>query len=192
MPSQTIRILGGDLRRRIITVPVGLDVRPTSARAREALFNRLLHGGFGQDGGNIMAGARVADLCCGTGALAFEALSRGASSAVLVDKDRRVLDNARLNAEDLGIAEACAFINAALPAGIPGGPFDLVFCDPPYASELAAPVAAALLERRVLSPLGILCIETQSKRHAEAPPGFTLLDLHQYGAAQLMLLRPTE
>ena len=93
--------MGGELRRRTIDVPAGLDVRPTSARAREALFNRLSHGGFGQDGGNILAGARVADLCCGTGALAFEALSRGAESAVLVDQDRRVLNLARRNAEAL-------------------------------------------------------------------------------------------
>ena len=189
MRPQTIRILGGELRRRTIDVPAGLDVRPTSARAREALFNRLSHGGFGQDGGNILAGARVADLCCGTGALAFEALSRGAESAVLVDQDRRVLNLARRNAEALGISEACSFVKVALPAGIPSGPFDLVFSDPPYSLGLDEPIAVGLLSKDALSADGILCIETPSKRQASVPPGFALLDLRQYGAAQLMLLR---
>ncbi len=189
MRPQSIRILGGSLRRRTIAVPAGIDVRPTSARAREALFNQLLHGGYGPDGGNILAGARVADLCCGTGALAFEALSRGASHAVLVDQDRRVLELARQNADALVIGDACSFVNAALPSGIPNGPFDLVFCDPPYATDMAEAVAAALLAKGALARGGILCLETPAKRQTPGIPGLSLLDLHQYGAAQLMLLR---
>ena len=190
MRPQSIRILGGTLRRRAIDVPAGLDVRPTSARAREALFNRLLHGGYGRDGGNILAGAVVADLCCGTGALAFEALSRGAASATLVDQDRRVMDLARANGEQLGIADACQFLTARLPAGIPAGPFDLVFADPPYSLDLSGPIAEALLAKGALAQNAVLCIEASSKSKLPVPAGYTMLDLHQYGAAQLMLLKP--
>lgn len=188
MRPQSIRILGGTLRRRTIAVPAGIDVRPTGARAREALFNRLMHGGFGPDGGNILAGARVADLCCGTGALAFEALSRGAASAVLVDKDRRVLDLARDNAESLDVSSACTFINAALPLGLPRGPFDLIFMDPPYDSGLAVPMLEHLATQGGLVDGTIICLEMAANDRSVLPPAYVVQDDRTYGAARIILL----
>jgi 16S rRNA (guanine966-N2)-methyltransferase len=187
---QQVRILGGSLRGRAIDAPPGLDVRPTAARTREALFNLLLHGGHGPDGGNILAGAHIADLCCGTGALAFEALSRGAATAVLVDKDHHTLRLAEQNATKLGIAGQCRFVQAALPDGMPPGPFDLVFSDPPYGAGLSQPIAAALRGRPALSAHGLLCLELPSAEPLGDFDGYERIDLRQYGAASILLLRP--
>ena len=185
---QQVRILGGALRGRRIDVPPGVRVRPTAARTREALFNMLIHGGYGPDGGNILAGARVADLFCGTGALAMEALSRGAASALLVDRDHRTLDLARANADRLGLAARCAWLCAALPCPLPGGPFDLVLLDPPYGQALAEPVLAALLAQKAVAPGAIVAVETGSAEALAFPPAFTLMEERTYGAATLRLL----
>lgn len=185
---QSIRVLGGMLRGRSIAVPPGMDVRPTAARTREALFNLLMHGRFGTDGGNILAGARVADLCCGSGALAFEALSRGAAHAVLVDQDRRTLDLALKNAEHLGVAGQCTAFCTPLPAKIPHGPFDVVFLDPPYRSGLARPILESLIENASLTEGAIVCVETETKHRLEPPQPMTLLDERTYGAARILIL----
>ncbi len=187
-PPQSIRILGGTLRGRTIAVPSGMDVRPTAARTREALFNLLMHGRFATDGGNILAGARVADLCCGSGALAFEALSRGAAHAVLVDQDRRTLDLAEKNAEHLGVAAQCTPVCATLPARIPHGPFDLVFLDPPYRSGLARPILEKIIDGAALATGAIVCVETETKHRFAPPPPMTVLDERTYGAARILIL----
>ena len=187
---QQVRILGGTLRGRAIAAPPGLDVRPTAARTREALFNLLMHGGYGPDGGNILAGAHVADLCCGTGALAFEALSRGAASAVLADKDRRTLHLAEQNAAKLGLAGQCRFVQAVLPGGVSGGPFRVIFLDPPYHAGLAEPIAASVLARQAITAGGLLCLEVPAAEPPGPFPGYVQIDLRQYGAAAIVLLQP--
>ena len=186
---QAVRILGGSLRGRSIEVPPGLGVRPTASRTREALFNLLLHGGYGADGGNILAGARVADLCCGSGALAFEALSRGAASAVLVDQDRRTLDLARKNAAKLGLEAECTFIAMNLPGAVSGGPFDVVFLDPPYQEGLTVPILETMLRTGAIGPGSIVCAETGAKEQLEAPASLVLVDDRAYGAARLHIFR---
>ncbi|HET8592654.1 MAG TPA: RsmD family RNA methyltransferase [Solirubrobacterales bacterium] len=115
-----LRITGGELRGRRLKVPRG-DVRPTTERVREAVFSIL----------GEVSGARVLDLFCGSGALAVEALSRGAAEATLVDSDPRT---ARDNLEALGLEErartvrsdAARFLGRAEQRS-----FDLVLCDPP-------------------------------------------------------------
>ena len=186
---QQVRILGGTLRGRAIAAPPGLDVRPTAARTREALFNLLMHGGYGPDGGNILAGAHVADLCCGTGALAFEALSRGAASAVLADKDRRTLHLAEQNAAKLGLAGQCRFVQAVLPGAVSGGPFQVIFLDPPYQSGLTAPILNALLQCGAIADGTIVAAETGTAEQLEAPAAMTLVDDRTYGAARLRVFR---
>ena len=186
----SIRILGGTLRGRGIEVPTGLDVRPTTARTREALFNLLLHGGYGTDGGNILAGARVADLFCGTGALAFEALSRGAASATLIDSDEPHLRTARRNAERLGVAAACTFRRMVLPQGMPEGPFDLVLLDPPYAAGLEQAVLEALVMSQTVRPRGLIACETAAGSPLSAPPGLWEIDDRRYGTARLRFFQP--
>ncbi len=111
-------------------VPAGARVRPTAERVREALFSIL---------GHDLAGLVVLDAYAGSGALGFEALSRGARRATFLESDRRVAGVIRRNAQDLGVAERavvlCGRAEDLLPRGEAGGPFDLVFADPPYVSE---------------------------------------------------------
>jgi 16S rRNA (guanine966-N2)-methyltransferase len=148
-----LRITGGELGGRRIRVPRG-DVRPTTERVREAVFSIL---------GNI-AGARVLDLFCGSGALAIEALSRGASEATLVDTRPAT---ARRNLESLGLvqrartvrSDAARFLRRAEASS-----FDLVLCDPPY--RLADRLAGDLdpLIRRALANGGRVMVETSPDR----------------------------
>ncbi len=144
-----LRISGGELGGRRIRVPKG-DVRPTTERVREAVFSILAD----------VSGSRVLDLFCGSGALAIEALSRGASEATLVDTHPRT---ARENVERLGLSErarvvrsdATRFLRRAEP-----GAFDLVLCDPPY--RLADRLATDLgpLIRETLAESGRAMIES--------------------------------
>jgi len=148
-----LRITGGEFGGRRIRVPRG-DVRPTTERVREAVFSIL---------GNI-AGARVLDLFCGSGALAIEALSRGASEATLVDTRPAT---ARRNLESLGLvqrartvrSDAARFLRRAEASS-----FDLVLCDPPY--RLADRLAGDLdpLIRRALANGGRVMVETSPDR----------------------------
>jgi 16S rRNA (guanine966-N2)-methyltransferase len=116
-----MRIIGGELGGRTLVAPRGWRVRPTSDRVREAIFSAL---------GDV-GGAVVLDLYCGTGALAIEALSRGAERAVLVDRDTRP---ALGNVERLGLGERATLVRADVPRWLADrdGGFDLVFVDAPY------------------------------------------------------------
>jgi 16S rRNA (guanine966-N2)-methyltransferase len=131
-----MRITGGTLRSRSLIAPRGQATRPTSDRVREALFGILSSAG-------ALEGARVLDLYAGTGALSFEALSRGASHATLVESSREALAAIRENARALGLADRVRVIPSDAGAAArrlarqappsPGAPFDLVFADPPWA-----------------------------------------------------------
>jgi 16S rRNA (guanine966-N2)-methyltransferase len=121
-----VRVIAGAYKGRRLQTPPGLDVRPTSDRVREALFSIL---------GDRVDGSRVLDLFAGSGALAIEALSRGADSAVLVESDRRAVAAIRANLDAIGDAgarvepvDALAWLRRAR------GEYDLVFLDPPYSS----------------------------------------------------------
>jgi 16S rRNA (guanine966-N2)-methyltransferase len=128
-----VRIVAGELKGRRLASPPrrSADVRPTSDRAREALFSIL---------GDV-SGARVLDLFCGTGALGLEAISRGATGAVLVDSDPRL---ARRNVAELGLAERCEVVRSDALRYLADSEdsFDLILCDPPYA--LAARIGTDL------------------------------------------------
>jgi 16S rRNA (guanine966-N2)-methyltransferase len=123
-----MRVIAGELKGRPLVAPRGWKVRPTSDRVREAIFSAL---------GDAVAGARVLDLYCGTGALAIEALSRGAAAAVLVDRDTRP---ALGNVQSLGLADRVELVRSdagrwlSAREGEDGSParFDLVFVDAPY------------------------------------------------------------
>ena len=136
-----MRIVGGRLKGRVLSAPASRAIRPTSERLRESIFDILEHRFPGH-----IEGARVVDLFAGTGALAIEALSRGARFALFVDNgaDARALLRANVEALALGgvtrIWRADATKLAAAPAG---GPFDLAFLDPPYGQGLASPALAA-------------------------------------------------
>src|SRR3984893_15924457 len=123
-----MRITGGIYRSRALHAPRGLATRPTSDRVREALFGILSAAG-------AVEGARVLDLYAGTGALALEALSRGASRAILVESSRNALAALRANVTSLGLEKrtwiAATDVGRAARRLADKGPFDLVFADPP-------------------------------------------------------------
>lgn len=175
------RIIAGAARGRRLTVP-SEGTRPTTDRVREALFGRLDHllGGF--------AGTRVLDLYAGSGALGLEAASRGATTVVLVERDRRAAAVARANAAAVGVpgVQVAALAVSAYLAG-PPAPFDLVLADPPY--SVAASEVEALLGRLVdgwLAEEGVVVVERPTRGGAFSwPEGIVALRHSAYGETTL-------
>ena len=166
-----MRVIGGYLGGRPLLAPKGWKVRPTPARAREAIFSAL--------GG--VEGAIVADLYAGTGAMAIEAVSRGAASAVLVDREIRPAEG---NIRHLELVDRCEVVRADVPVwlGSMTGEerFDLVFLDPPY--RLWPPLSeeiAPLLEP-IMAPGGRVVVESGSGQVPRLP-GFETVRERRYG-----------
>ena len=122
-----MRVVGGTARGRRLEAPAGTTVRPTSDRAREAIFNSLTSLG-------VLEGATVLDLFAGTGAMGIEALSRGAASATFVERDRAALVAIKANLQALGFTGRVVPGDAVAHAGLVG-PVDVAFVDPPYAFD---------------------------------------------------------
>ncbi len=143
-PGQ-VRIIGGDWRSRRITFDSESGIRPTPDRVRETLFNWLR---------DTVPGARCLDLFAGSGALGFEALSRGAKSAVFVDEDIRVVQQLQANITALGAGNAAVVWSNAFDylAGCTQGPFDIVFLDPPFRDHILGECAARLERHHLLAP----------------------------------------
>ena len=136
-------------------------MRPTSDRAREALFDILAHGRFADR--PVFADARVLDAFAGTGALGLEALSRGAAQASFIEKDKGVLALLRGNIAALGEEENAAVLAAdALHPPSAAAPVTLAFLDPPYGEDLAAPARAALAAAGWLAPDALVVVEVMN------------------------------
>lgn len=152
----SLRIIAGEFGGRRIEAPGGRGTRPTRAVVREAWFNVL---------GERVAGARVLDLFAGSGALGFEALSRGASHVCFVESNRAVLSLLRRNIEVLGATSRCEVVNADALAVVSdlatggGRAWDLVLADPPYSGEAAAQLISAFNHRAFST---VLCVEHAS------------------------------
>ena len=184
-----MRIVGGRHRGRRLLAPPGDAVRPTSDRAREALFNILSHGRLAASG-LPFADAVVLDAFAGTGALGLEALSRGAAEAVFIERDHGALAALRRNIETLGETDRTRIMpgDATRP---PRGTAAcaVAFLDPPYRSGLAGPALTALAAAGWLTPEALVVIETAAGEEFPPGEGFTLLDERVYGAARLAFLR---
>jgi 16S rRNA (guanine966-N2)-methyltransferase len=181
-----LRIIAGRHRGRRLEPPQG--VRPTAARAREAVFDILAHPRFAP--GVIYEDARVLDAFAGTGAMGLEALSRGARFATFLERDRAARQAliATLDAWDES-GRAAVLTGDALKPPRASGPCELVFLDPPYGEPVAAAALAALAAAGWFAP-GALAVVELAARAAFAPPGgFTLLDERGYGAAHILFLR---
>src|SRR5216684_3872173 len=158
-----LRIVGGSHRGRRLVAPSGELVRPTSDRAREALFNILSHGNFAASG-LLFADRPVLDAFAGTGALGLEALSRGASAAAFIENEWEALAALRRNVAMLDESER-AYIVAGDATRPPPAAFAsaLAFLDPPYRSGLAAPALAALATGGWLTPDALAVIEVAAR-----------------------------
>jgi 16S rRNA (guanine966-N2)-methyltransferase len=184
-----MRIVGGRHRGRQLETPADLPIRPTSDRARQALFNILEHGKLTQGGLSPVRGARVLDAFCGTGALGIEALSRGAAHAVFLDSDAAALRLARRNAAQAGETAQATFLPADATRPPPADqPCTLVFLDPPYDQDVLEPAVAALSKSGWIGAGAILVAEVERRRDV-ALSGYTLVDERRYGKAKLLFYR---
>ncbi|MEX0808280.1 MAG: 16S rRNA (guanine(966)-N(2))-methyltransferase RsmD [Dongiaceae bacterium] len=187
-----MRIVAGRHKGRRIAAPEGQDVRPTSDRARESLFNILAHNprlGAGEDGAPIRD-AIVLDGFAGSGALGLEALSRGAAHAIFLDSDFQALRSIKANAETLGEMANATILKADATKPPPAiRAASLVFLDPPYGKGLAAPALAALAAAGWIAPGAIVSVETGPGENFVAPEGFEMIDERRYGKATITLLR---
>jgi 16S rRNA (guanine966-N2)-methyltransferase len=185
-----MRIVAGRHRGRNLAAPRGRTTRPTAARAREGLFNILAHGGFGADGGSAINGACVLDAFAGTGAFAFEALSRGAASATLLDLDENAVEAARANARALGeTGSTHIFRMDAVRPRAAHGVHDLVFLDPPYGLKLGSRALLALGAKGWIEKDALVIIEIGAKEDFTLSAGFEAISERNFGAARFVLMR---
>lgn len=175
-----MRVVGGALGGRRLSAPQGMATRPTSDRVREALFNVL----------GDLGGASVLDLYAGTGALAIEALSRGASRAVVVESARAALVVIRQNLDALGLSPCVKIVAQPVLRALPNlrasAPFDVVFLDPPYALLREA---ADVLEKvaPLCSPSAAIVLEHASRDAAPEPSALARIETRVYGDTAISL-----
>ncbi|MDV2988007.1 UNVERIFIED_CONTAM: 16S rRNA (guanine(966)-N(2))-methyltransferase RsmD [Methylobacteriaceae bacterium AG10] len=172
-----MRIVGGEWRGRRLAGPKAEGIRPTSDRLREALFNVLAHA---YD--DVVEDAVVLDLFAGTGALGFEALSRGAARAIFVDEGRQAGALIREGIAALGCETRARLIQRdATRLGPAPDAASLVFCDPPYRKGLAPAALAAAAAGGWLSPGALVLVEEAAEAGPVLPPGFAELERRSYG-----------
>ncbi|MGH7914484.1 MAG: 16S rRNA (guanine(966)-N(2))-methyltransferase RsmD [Candidatus Binataceae bacterium] len=184
-----MRIVGGQLRSRPLAGPKSDGLRPTSDRAREALFNILTHAYA-----DPITGARVLDLFAGTGALGIEAISRGAAFALFVDEGVEARALLRANVETLGLGGVTRIFRrdaTRLGPVHPLQPFDLIFADPPYEQGLAEKALASARDGGWLTPQALLVVEEAADAGFVAPDGFTQLERRKYDDTEFMFLKVT-
>ena len=177
-----MRIIAGQWRGRKLTTPEGMATRPTADRVRETLFNMLASriGSF--------EGLRVADLYAGSGALGFEALSRGADFACFVEQDVQAVAAIRANMESLGAVERAQLLARSASPLPPSQPFDLIFADPPYSPGSGSAVVDEALRARWAESGTWMAIETE--RGDSIEPNRCQIDAaRDVGRARLTLLR---
>jgi 16S rRNA (guanine966-N2)-methyltransferase len=184
-----MRIIAGKFRGRSLVAPKGDATRPTADRTRESVFNILA----ARDD-VAFDGARIVDLYAGSGALGFEALSRGGAFCLFIETDHAARGAIRDNIEALGLFgetrlhRRSATILGAKPAGV-GPAFTLAFLDPPYAKDLAAPTLAALRAGGWLAQGALVIVEQGERETPASVEGFEEVDRRTYGAAQIGLYR---
>ena len=182
-----MRIVGGRLKGRALLAPASRAIRPTSERLRESIFDILEHRFAGQ-----IEGVRVVDLFAGTGALAIEALSRGARFALFVDNGAEARALLRANVEALALGGVTRIWRAdatKLGSAPAGGPFGLAFLDPPYGQALAGPALASLIEGGWLEANALCVVEEAAKVEIVAPDGLARLDERTYGDTKIAIFQ---
>lgn len=183
-----MRVISGNLRGKKLYSLEGLNTRPTLDRVKEALFNILQLD---------IPNAKVLDLFSGSGALAIEALSRGAKEAVLCDNSKQAINIINKNLEETrqkekSIVLNCDYTLALKKLGKDGKKFDIIFLDPPYESDFAVKAVEELLELNLLDEDGIIIIETDSnfkKTELEKNIKIKIYNERKYGKVNLIFIR---
>jgi 16S rRNA (guanine(966)-N(2))-methyltransferase RsmD len=178
-----MRIFGGIAKGRVLSAPKGVDLRPSTDRTRLGLFNAI---------GALVPACRFLDLCCGTGAVGVEALSRGAARVVFVDSDRRCIDAVRTTLKAFGLPENAwelvpSDAQRALARLAGGQGFDLVYVDPPYDAALGKPLLQGLVQHKLLKDDAATRVILEHAGREESPlvPGLALFRRYEHGAASL-------
>jgi 16S rRNA (guanine966-N2)-methyltransferase len=180
-----MRIVGGRLKGRALKSPGSDAIRPTSDRLRETVFNILAH-----SYGNPVAGARVIDLFAGTGAMAIEALSRGADFAVLMDQSERACAIIRANFAALGLSGAARILRRdvrKLGAAPRQEKFNLALVDPPYGKGLVPPTLKVLRDGGWLGKDALIVIEERAGAEVALPDGFVIRETRRFGVTQVVV-----
>jgi 16S rRNA (guanine966-N2)-methyltransferase len=179
-----MRIVAGEWRGRTLTAPLGDTTRPTADRVRQALFDMLMHAPWA--GREIVEDAIVLDLFAGTGGLGLEALSRGASSATFVEKDRAALAALRANIAACKAGERCTVVAGDALVVAPRAAASLIFLDPPYGLNL---VPRALEHLRVVGGIAPGALIVAETGRGDASPHAEPLDERAHGKARLTIWR---
>jgi len=183
-----VRIIAGKWRGKKLVAPDGLDVRPTSDRARGALYNVLLHGKPVAYGFRLRA-ARVLDGFAGTGALGLESLSRGAAHVTFMENAAASLDALKSNIAACGAKASAKIMNVDVTSPPRGpAPCNLVFLDPPYGQGLVPLALESLDTAGWIAEDAICCVELGKAERFDPPGNFALLDDRRYGAARIVIL----
>ena len=184
-----MRIIGGRVKGTGLASvgkgDTGAHLRPTSDRVRESIFNLLINGGYGDP----ITDARVLDLFAGTGALGFEALSRGADYVLFIDEGAKARALIRQNIDILHAIGATKLFrrNATKLGLVVGEPYDLVFLDPPYGKDLGVKAMTAAKDGGWLAKDALIVWEEGSEQ--AVPDGFVMLDARKYGDTWVHILR---
>ena len=188
-----MRIVSGEFRGKALVAPAGQATRPTSDRARESIFNILEHAPWSQG----VRDARVIDLFAGSGALGFEALSRGAAFSLFVETDEAARGAIRENVDALGLFGRTRVhrrdaTDLGQRPGADGPAFSLAFLDPPYGKGLGEDALGKLAGGGWLAPGATVVFERGASEQAFSVEGFEPLDARDYGAARVHFLRFAE
>ena len=178
-----MRIIGGSHRGRKLATPPGTDTRPTSDKLRQAIFNILTHAAWSD---LYWPETSVLDGFAGSGALGFEALSRGAGQAFFFDIAAPALACLKQNAKDLELGNKSRIVQtSALSPPPPPSRVNLVFLDPPYRQNLVVPALIGLERAEWLAPQCLAVIETARDENLAPPAGWTIHDQRPQGTSMI-------
>ncbi len=185
-----MRIVGGKFKGRGLVTPDGQNTRPTSDRAREAIFNILAHAEWAPN----LEGARVMDVFAGSGALGFEAMSRGADFCLFVETDEAARGAIRDNVETFGLFGTTRVhrrdaAQLGLRPGSQAEVFDLVFLDPPYRKGLGEKALDGLASGNWLSEKAVIVFERAADEDDFVTDVWQKINVKTYGAAQILFLQ---
>jgi 16S rRNA (guanine966-N2)-methyltransferase len=172
------KITGGTLNSRKLKSPKGMNVRPTPGRVKESLFSILMQ---------QIDGCAFLDLFAGTGAIGFEAASRGAARVVSVEAHRETAQAIEEAAAGMDLGDRFSVVAAPAERALYriDGPFDIVYMDPPYANEVPLQLFRLLLERSLLAPDALVIYEHAAKRILPDIPGYRATREEVYGDVAL-------
>ncbi|MCF6217031.1 MAG: 16S rRNA (guanine(966)-N(2))-methyltransferase RsmD [Emcibacter sp.] len=178
-----MRIIGGTHRGRKLTTPPDKNIRPTTDRMRETIFNILTHTSSG------LEGARILDVFAGTGAMGLESLSRGAGHCTFFDKDRKALQLVKKNSSLMGNLDKITVRNVSAPKFLrPKIAYDVIFLDPPYELDIIPDTINALRDNGYFADHTILIAEYAAKNNIRFPDFLNIIKDRTYGDARFTIL----